>query len=108
MEVGQGPNWGCSAKGKKYFLLLICRIFFSVVANLSFKSDTLDILVAGGHLTLLVPVNCFVHMVMYTYYFITATWPEYKKNLWWKRHLTELQMVLSCNRHSPSPKVVTY
>jgi hypothetical protein len=23
MEVGQGPNWGCSAKGKKYINLLI-------------------------------------------------------------------------------------
>jgi hypothetical protein len=22
MEVGQGPNWGCSAKGKKNLLLL--------------------------------------------------------------------------------------
>jgi hypothetical protein len=20
MEVGQGPNWGCSAKGKKYII----------------------------------------------------------------------------------------
>jgi hypothetical protein len=22
MEVGQGPNWGCSAKGKKYVIKL--------------------------------------------------------------------------------------
>jgi hypothetical protein len=28
MEVGQVPNWGCSAKGKKYdhFSLLSCRL----------------------------------------------------------------------------------
>ncbi|PNF22829.1 Elongation of very long chain fatty acids protein 7 [Cryptotermes secundus] len=47
----------------------------------------------GGHLTLLGPVNSFVHIVMYTYYFITATWPEFRNKLWWKRHLTEMQMI---------------
>jgi hypothetical protein len=61
-------------------------------------------LVAEGHLTLIGPVNTFVHIVMYTYYFITATRPEYKKNLWWKRHVTEMQMVLSCNTNTPSLK----
>jgi hypothetical protein len=29
MEVGQGPNWGCSAKGKKMFLL--CNL--SIILN---------------------------------------------------------------------------
>jgi hypothetical protein len=83
-------------------------VFFSIVANLYFKSDTSDMFLAGGHFTLLGPINSFVHVVMYTYYFITATWPEYKRNLWWKKHLTEIQMVLACNTDSPSPKVITY
>ncbi|XP_069697707.1 very long chain fatty acid elongase AAEL008004-like [Periplaneta americana] len=37
-------------------------------------------------------VNCLVHVVMYSYYFVTNAWPEYKKNVWWKKHITQLQM----------------
>lgn len=49
--------------------------------------------IAGGHVVFFGTVNTFVHFVMYTYYLITALYPQYKKNIWWKRHLTELQMV---------------
>jgi hypothetical protein len=42
-------------------------------------------------------VNTFVHAVMYTYYFVTSMWPEYRKNLWWKKHITQLQMVNNIN-----------
>ncbi|CAH2045625.1 unnamed protein product, partial [Iphiclides podalirius] len=49
--------------------------------------------VPGGHMTLLVPVNSVVHIVMYTYYLLT-TWDEsYKKSLWWKKHVTQIQIV---------------
>jgi hypothetical protein len=48
---------------------------------------------AGGHGTFLGIANSFVHAVMYCYYFVTATWPEYKQSLWWKKHITQLQMV---------------
>ncbi|KDR06850.1 hypothetical protein L798_03505 [Zootermopsis nevadensis] len=48
--------------------------------------------VPGGHGTFIGPVNAFVHIVMYTYYFVTATWPEYRKSLWWKKYITQLQL----------------
>lgn len=37
--------------------------------------------------------NCFVHVFMYSYYFIANSFPEYKPSLWWKKHITRLQLV---------------
>lgn len=37
--------------------------------------------------------NSFIHAVMYTYYALSAMGPEYKKYLWWKKYLTQLQMI---------------
>ncbi|XP_021941162.1 elongation of very long chain fatty acids protein AAEL008004-like [Zootermopsis nevadensis] len=47
----------------------------------------------GGHATFIGVANCFVHVVMYSYYFVTSTWPEKRNGLWWKKHITQLQMV---------------
>nr|QXU64628.1 fatty acid elongase 17 [Blattella germanica] len=49
--------------------------------------------VPGGHGTFGGSLNCFVHIWMYGYYFITTTWPEYRQRMWWKKYLTQLQMV---------------
>jgi hypothetical protein len=49
--------------------------------------------ILGGHGTFLGTINSFVHIVMYLYYFITNTWPQYKNNIWWKKYVTQLQMV---------------
>ncbi|KAL3260678.1 hypothetical protein MRX96_046267 [Rhipicephalus microplus] len=38
-------------------------------------------------------VNSFVHVIMYSYYFLAALGPSMQKYLWWKRYLTELQIV---------------
>lgn len=38
-------------------------------------------------------VNTFVHIVMYSYYFLTAFGPRIQPYLWWKKYLTTLQMV---------------
>lgn len=38
-------------------------------------------------------LNSFVHIVMYFYYMIAAMGPQYKKYIWWKKHLTTFQMV---------------
>ena len=38
-------------------------------------------------------VNSFIHLVMYTYYFLAALGPQYQKYLWWKRYMTKLQIV---------------
>lgn len=46
----------------------------------------------GGHATLLGVINLFVHGIMYFYYFLTSFEPELKKSIWWKKHITQIQM----------------
>ncbi|XP_004530141.1 elongation of very long chain fatty acids protein AAEL008004 [Ceratitis capitata] len=50
----------------------------------------------GGHGTFIGWINSFVHIVMYTYYFLSAFGPKVQKYLWWKSHITTLQMVQFC------------
>lgn len=50
-------------------------------------------LFSGGHGTFSNLINNFVHVVMYFYYMVAAMGPEYQKYLWWKKHLTTLQLV---------------
>ena len=38
-------------------------------------------------------VNCIVHVVMYTYYFLSSLGPEMQKYLWWKRYITKIQLL---------------
>lgn len=45
---------------------------------------------AGGHGTFIGFINCFVHIVMYTYYLLAAAGFT---NLWWKKYVTRLQLV---------------
>lgn len=47
----------------------------------------------GGHGTFVGCINSFVHIIMYTYYFLSAFGPQMQKYLWWKKHITNLQMV---------------
>ncbi|XP_002400747.2 elongation of very long chain fatty acids protein AAEL008004 [Ixodes scapularis] len=49
----------------------------------------------GGqaHAMFITCMNSFVHVIMYTYYFLAALGPAYKEYLWWKRYLTMLQIV---------------
>ncbi|XP_045446630.1 elongation of very long chain fatty acids protein 7-like [Melitaea cinxia] len=37
-------------------------------------------------------LNSYVHVIMYTYYGMSAV-PELAKNLWWKKYITSLQLV---------------
>jgi len=45
--------------------------------------------VAGGEAYVSVVQNCFVHVVMYSYYLLSAIG---FRDVWWKRYLTQLQM----------------
>jgi hypothetical protein len=47
----------------------------------------------GGHGTFIGVINSFVHIIMYTYYLFSAMGPQYQKYLWWKKHITNIQMV---------------
>ncbi|XP_061180317.1 elongation of very long chain fatty acids protein 4-like isoform X1 [Saccostrea echinata] len=48
--------------------------------------------VAGGQSFFGAMVNSLIHVIMYTYYGISALGPQYQKYLWWKRYLTMLQL----------------
>lgn len=50
----------------------------------------------GGQVFFQCMVNSFVHVIMYTYYFLSAFGPEVQKYLWWKRYLTQLQLIQFC------------
>ncbi|KAL0277540.1 UNVERIFIED_CONTAM: hypothetical protein PYX00_004790 [Menopon gallinae] len=47
----------------------------------------------GGHGTFIGVINSFVHIIMYTYYLLSACGPKFQKYLWWKKYITVLQMV---------------
>lgn len=44
-------------------------------------------------------INAFIHVVMYTYYLIAGLGPQYQKYLWWKKHLTTMQLVSFIRHH---------
>uniref|UniRef100_A0A1B6BWX1 Elongation of very long chain fatty acids protein n=2 Tax=Clastoptera arizonana TaxID=38151 RepID=A0A1B6BWX1_9HEMI len=47
----------------------------------------------GGHSTFFGLLNTFVHIIMYSYYLLSALGPQVQKYLWWKKYLTSLQMI---------------
>lgn len=53
--------------------------------------------IPGGHGCMLGMVNTFVHAFMYFYFFLTAFKPELKRSIWWKKHITQFQMVRTFN-----------
>lgn len=52
-----------------------------------------DVSLLGGHSTFFGFLNTFVHIIMYTYYLLSALGPHMQRYLWWKKYLTTLQMV---------------
>lgn len=38
-------------------------------------------------------VNSTVHVIMYTYYALSAAGPRFQKYLWWKKYMTAIQLV---------------
>jgi hypothetical protein len=38
-------------------------------------------------------LNSFIHVIMYTYYGLSACGSRIQKYLWWKRYLTQAQLV---------------
>lgn len=49
--------------------------------------------VGGGQTFFLCMLNSFVHTVMYGYYMLAAFGPFMQKYLWWKKYLTQLQLI---------------
>ncbi|OWF42129.1 elongation of very long chain fatty acids protein 4-like [Mizuhopecten yessoensis] len=49
--------------------------------------------IAGGQAFFIGMLNSFVHIIMYSYYFLSGVGPHMQKYLWWKRYLTRLQLI---------------
>ncbi|XP_072353081.1 elongation of very long chain fatty acids protein 7a [Scyliorhinus torazame] len=47
----------------------------------------------GGLGTFHALVNCIVHIIMYSYYGLSALGQTYQKYLWWKKYMTTIQLV---------------
>ncbi|KAL5283771.1 hypothetical protein ACFFRR_006194 [Megaselia abdita] len=50
----------------------------------------------GGHGTFIGLINSFVHIIMYAYYLLSALGPQMQKYLWWKKYITNMQMIQFC------------
>ncbi|RUS88561.1 hypothetical protein EGW08_003661, partial [Elysia chlorotica] len=49
--------------------------------------------VPGGFGTFHSLLNSFIHLMMYTYYGLSAMGPAFHKYLWWKKYMTKMQIV---------------
>lgn len=49
--------------------------------------------ILAGHGAMIGIVNSAVHTIMYFYYLLTCINSDYKKNIWWKKYITQLQIV---------------
>ncbi|XP_064472833.1 very long chain fatty acid elongase 7-like [Ornithodoros turicata] len=45
-----------------------------------------------GQVILSLCINSFIHVVMYSYYFLSLLGPAVQKHLWWKKYLTQMQI----------------
>uniref|UniRef100_A0A131YIQ0 Elongation of very long chain fatty acids protein n=1 Tax=Rhipicephalus appendiculatus TaxID=34631 RepID=A0A131YIQ0_RHIAP len=47
---------------------------------------------AEGQIMICICINCLVHVIMYSYYFLSSFGPALQPYLWWKRYLTQIQI----------------
>lgn len=45
-----------------------------------------------GQVLMGICLNSFIHIIMYSYYALSALGPRVQRYLWWKQHLTKLQI----------------
>lgn len=94
-----------------YFIVKIVDLLDTVIFSLRKKSSQITFLhvfhhfsmvcnawagvkfVAGGQTFFLAMLNSFVHVIMYSYYGFSAMGPSVQKYLWWKKYLTQLQLL---------------
>lgn len=71
-----------------YSLSLLC-----IINRLNLVFDSITSFIVFSFFFFSGVINSFVHIIMYTYYFLAALLPQYQKYLWWKKYITTLQMV---------------
>ena len=76
--------------------IAICHFFFDIcLFALTFfiVTDLLSFLVFILPAYFGAACNCFVHVMMYAYYGLSAIGPQMRPYLWWKRYITRIQLV---------------
>jgi len=48
--------------------------------------------ITGGQAFFVSMLNSFVHVIMYSYYFLSSFGPHMQKYLWWKKYVTKIQL----------------
>ncbi|RNA21616.1 elongation of very long chain fatty acids 4 [Brachionus plicatilis] len=94
-----------------YYLMKLVDLIDTVIFALRKKSNQISFLhvfhhssmvinswcgvkwVAGGQTFFLCCLNSLVHSIMYGYYGLSACGPSIQKYLWWKKYLTQVQLV---------------
>ncbi|RNA25920.1 Elongation of very long chain fatty acids 4 [Brachionus plicatilis] len=94
-----------------YYLMKLADLIDTIIFALRKKSNQISFLhvyhhismvltawsgtkwVAGGQTFLICTLNSLVHAVMYSYYGLAALGPSVQKYLWWKKYLTQFQLI---------------
>ncbi|XP_061835419.1 elongation of very long chain fatty acids protein 1a isoform X1 [Nerophis lumbriciformis] len=63
------------------------------VLNIMTTSHQSSLCPAGGMCSFHAMINCGVHVIMYTYYGLSAAGPRFQKYLWWKKYMTAIQLM---------------
>ncbi|KAK8777500.1 hypothetical protein V5799_029155 [Amblyomma americanum] len=79
---------------KKYSQVSALHVFHHVVVAWNMW---MNVTFGGQGQTIFVTVvNSSVHVIMYSYYFLSALGPTFQRYTWWKRYLTQLQLTQFC------------
>ncbi|KAH7931457.1 hypothetical protein HPB52_025656 [Rhipicephalus sanguineus] len=90
--ICQGIDFDARDEGTMHLLNLYW--WYTMVRILDFLDTFFFVLrKKDSHATAFAVINGAVHVVMYTYYFLSSLGPEVQKYLWWKRYITQLQLV---------------
>jgi len=81
----------CFVARKKFSHLSVLHVFHHGTVAMSTYPGVRW--VPGGHSTFWGLLNSIVHVFMYSYYFTAALGPQYSKYVWWKQHITKIQMI---------------
>lgn len=67
--------------------------WFLLFAGMAFGVYVAARFCPAGHGTMVGVLNCFVHSVMYGYYLYSALDENVKTSIWWKKHITQIQLI---------------
>ncbi|XP_011182301.1 elongation of very long chain fatty acids protein F [Zeugodacus cucurbitae] len=77
---------------KSYKQVTFLHVYHHILMT-SISYIYLKVIGTGGHASITGIMNAIVHVIMYGYYFVSATKPQMRNSLWWKKYITQIQFV---------------